>query len=282
MTTNARLLAGLLAGGLLLLSAGTPAAAPAQLESVRVDEDQGTVMLHFAGWGPGDGPPADAFTLADPPRVVVDLPGIARPVPPEMLDRLPPGVVSVRWSLYEDDPESPVVRYVLELEQPMRIELNPEAAGLTVCARPTSAPGAATGNAGSPPADDADVNWDELARGMSDLVGGDPQIRGAASAGNGKQAGADPERVPQSPLTQAMSMPEPAAPPAAEIPPALAAPDAAPPMGESDPDWVKEDAPKMSLDVDGANIHAVLRSIAEFADVNIVADKDVQGSVVIH
>ncbi len=38
-------------------------------------------------------------------------------------------------------------------------------------------------------------------------------------------------------------------------------------------------APAMSLDVQGADVHAVLRSIAEYAGVNIVADTNVKGAI---
>ncbi len=38
-------------------------------------------------------------------------------------------------------------------------------------------------------------------------------------------------------------------------------------------------APVMSLDVQGANVHTVLRSIAEYAGVNIVADANVKGAI---
>ncbi len=58
--------------------------------------------------------------------------------------------------------------------------------------------------------------------------------------------------------------------------------DNAPLLGDADADFPaagsSQSAP-MSLDVQGADIHTVLRSLAEYAGVNIVADKDVAGRV---
>ena len=53
--------------------------------------------------------------------------------------------------------------------------------------------------------------------------------------------------------------------------------DSAPPESAS-PDW-REDTRTMSLDVQGTDINAVLRSIAEFAGISIVPDKDIHGPV---
>lgn len=61
--------------------------------------------------------------------------------------------------------------------------------------------------------------------------------------------------------------------------------DMAPSLGAADPAVpalalsAPPDAPTMSLDVQGADIRTVLRSIAEFGKVNIVADRDIEGSV---
>jgi len=60
--------------------------------------------------------------------------------------------------------------------------------------------------------------------------------------------------------------------------------DRAPLLGDADADFPlatgggRQAAP-MSLDVQGADVHTVLRSIAEYAGVNIVADKDVTGRI---
>jgi type IV pilus secretin PilQ/predicted competence protein len=59
--------------------------------------------------------------------------------------------------------------------------------------------------------------------------------------------------------------------------------DSAPLLGQADADFPlaarSGQAAPMSLDVQGADIHTVLRSIAEYAGVNIVADTDVTGRI---
>ncbi len=59
--------------------------------------------------------------------------------------------------------------------------------------------------------------------------------------------------------------------------------DPSPPLPGFDPDDPQGDAartlPPMSLEVQGADIHTVLRSIAEYSGVNIVADNNVKGTL---
>lgn len=58
--------------------------------------------------------------------------------------------------------------------------------------------------------------------------------------------------------------------------------DMAPTLGDSDADFSVSTAPSvppMSLDVQGADIRTVLRSISEYAGINIVADQNVKGKV---
>lgn len=58
--------------------------------------------------------------------------------------------------------------------------------------------------------------------------------------------------------------------------------DMAPTLGDADADFTvstPRSVPPMSLDVQGADIRTVLRSISEYADVNIVADQNVKGKV---
>jgi len=59
----------------------------------------------------------------------------------------------------------------------------------------------------------------------------------------------------------------------------------APQMGDADPDYTFAEGqatlPPMSMDVQGAEIHTILRSIAEYSGANIVADSNVKGAVTI-
>ncbi len=59
----------------------------------------------------------------------------------------------------------------------------------------------------------------------------------------------------------------------------------APQLGTADPDYALAEGnstlPPMSMDVQSADIHTILRSIAEYAGVNIVADSNVKGTVTI-
>jgi type IV pilus secretin PilQ/predicted competence protein len=65
--------------------------------------------------------------------------------------------------------------------------------------------------------------------------------------------------------------------------PAVAAPKSAPPAVKPGPELLaaEESVPRMNLDVQGADILTVLRSISDYAGVNIVADANVSGLVTI-
>jgi type IV pilus assembly protein PilQ len=174
--------------------------------------ERGRVEVHVVNPGSPTGLPAEAFTLQDPPRLVVEVPGWREPVALETAT-LPEGVRAARWSAYERDPGEWIARYVLELEEVPRVEVRSAGDRATVCA-----------------------TWSQReAEPRDDFLS--PRVRD-------------------------------------EAPPL-------PPKEENAGDWWRSDQRTMSLDVQGADIHAVLRSIAEFAGVNIVADKDVKGTVII-
>lgn len=262
MLWNARTLCVCVAGFLLVAGAGAGAANTGHLETVGLSHDGDRVELFFSGWYPGDGgSPADVFTLNDPPRIVVDLPGLAQPVVPEDLTQLPPGVIGVRWTVYQDDPIVPVVRYVVEMDRPVELEVTPKENGLTVCATPFSETDKKT--IFEKPANDyapeieGDLSTDSYAA---------PDSKSPFVKKNAAVAFVSPFSYASQPF-EASGGPD----------------DASPPMGSADPgnaSWMS-DIRVMSLDVEGASVHAVLRSISEFSGVNIVADQDVRGSVII-
>lgn len=224
MPRSARGLCAAVLGLLVLGGTVVPGSAGDGIQAVTVTNANGRLEFHIEGTGDeAKAQLVDAFVLSDPDRLIVDLPGLEEAIVPDLPEQLPEGLEGIRWAVYRDDPDVPVVRYVMELSSPAQVEVTREATGTTVCARPAV------------PTQDFAV--------------------------------AEPYAMTQTtlhPVTQ--SRPADTAPPLPDMP-EWAAP------------WAS-DTRTMSLDVQGAAIHAVLRSIAEFAGENIVADRDVTGEVI--
>jgi len=302
--------AGMRAAGLLCaaLSIGLASAGePGDLTAVRLEAaPDGTIVLMLEGTGPLT---HRDFTLADPPRLVLDLVGVAGveevAAPPS------DWLTAVRYARRPDRNGKPVVRYVLETAIPFDYDLRDDGKRLWVTVSPAvsgaSVPAEerpAVPTAAAPPAGTESARLamngagEELAGGMeaafraAEHEGLAAAFEGAGRAGappspaapSGAEAAASRAAVPEAksraaelPRTTAMQ----SAGSRAKSTPSGTAParDSAPPPPEPSP---RELAPvRMSLDVQGAAIHTVLRSIAEYADVNIVADANVQGALTI-
>jgi type IV pilus secretin PilQ/predicted competence protein len=114
------------------------ASRPAELGDVLAVADSTGVSVHLASQGPLEG---KAFTLPDPPRVVVDLKGVVNRVTRRVHPVGVEGVQRVRVAQFATSPD-PVVRVVVDLDQPLPYHLEATAQGavLRVGGEPTAAP----------------------------------------------------------------------------------------------------------------------------------------------
>jgi type II secretory pathway component GspD/PulD (secretin) len=291
-----------------LLAAATPVSAwtvsAAQLE--RAGE---TAVLRVAGHGANGTLPHEVFTLPDPWRVVVDLFGAEAPLPArESGAGNQSGVVrGVRWSLWQSGPAGETVRYVIDCEGPVRFRLEPSAGALAVFVDPVKETGE-PGPAGEEPGPAGAVIIREFSGGTAsgdeecteEELAAEAALRASASAsGPGPMDRAVSASFPSTGVPQATG-PSPVSPPTETLEHRAAAPieapehqDAAPRLGSADAGDVAGAAEAMAsaaaaantrpmnLDVQGADIRTVIRSIAEYGGANIVADREVDGPVTV-
>lgn len=179
------------------------------------------------------------------PRLLIDLPNATSAVPATMQVREGP-VEAVRIAL---NPNSPLVTGVvmdLTRRAPHRIESSPDGSELTVVFDAPS------------PADD--VTPASVGQATQPQVAPAPlQLAAAPQA-------APPAQAPQPAAPAAQNPPPPAAPQAGAPPPQLGAP-------------TRFTGFPISLDFQGADLRAVLRTFAEISGLNIVIDPTVQGTV---
>ena len=185
-----------------------------------------------------------------PPRLVIDLPNATSALPGTTPVGAGP-VDAVRIGLNANSPL--VTRVVMDLTRkaPYRLETSPDGHDLTVIFDEPSTPQAALAPQGT------------------------PSPAPSASALQG------PALPLQGPVLQA------AAPPQGQAPPQLAAaapPQAQPALVTTGPQPCTSDPPRysgspVSLDFQGADLRAVLRTFAEISGLNIVIDPSIQGSV---
>ncbi|MBM3317001.1 MAG: type IV pilus secretin PilQ [Candidatus Eisenbacteria bacterium] len=256
-----------LARGLPLAAALALAAVPAPAATVLTDAQltstpDGGAVLRLTGDG---GFEPRHFLLDEPFRVVLDLLGTADPVGVSLK---PDGgfVRAVRCAARPEREGRPVVRYVVETSgAPVyRVESSNGELRLSILPAPEIQPAGKAAQA---------------------ALAAEPAPAGGVAS--------SAERPAQAELPVAAPVPSPApaesAAPAAAgtpAPPAVAAPPAPPQMAAEKPappaPLLGAAAPaRMSLDVQEANILTVLRSISDYAGINVVADANVQGSVTI-
>jgi len=101
------------------------AARASELGDVLAVADANGVTVHLGGKGQFEG---KAFTLANPPRIVVDLKGVVNRVAQRVQPVGAAGVARVRVAQFATAPE-PVVRVVVDLDKPLPYRLEPTADG---------------------------------------------------------------------------------------------------------------------------------------------------------
>jgi len=285
-------------------AAAAPPAGPAELSDVLAVADGTGVSVHLAGHGRLEG---KTFTLDNPPRVVVDLPGVINRVSRRVQPVGAAGVVRVRVAQFATAPQ-PVVRVVVDLDAmvPYHLETTAEGALLRVGGEPATAPEAVASAPAPAPVEVAQA-----------------------------QPTQPVQQVPQEPVAKAEPVPEKPAEPAAapaETKPALAEPQPvkivdepgtaapltappappveAPKQAPSESPWtttqaaMAEQAPPptnvvggthevesqvahftgepISLELKDADIKDVLRTFAKITGLNVVVDPDVSGSVTVN
>lgn len=229
--------------------------------------EEGGAVLKLVGDG---GFEPRHFVLDQPDRVVLDLIGAAEPVG---VDLPADGrfVRAVRCAPRPDRDGRPVVRYVLETTGAPAYRLETAGRELRLIVAPTgSAPQSAVPAAAAPQAE------------AGSAPPPPPAVQAAPAVAEAQVLVAEaktPVAQAQPPVGQV-----PAAPPRAKPQAAVPAPQAqaVAPAPAKPPASLPAVAPAvMSLDVQDADIRTVLRSISDYAGVNIVADANVQGAVTI-
>lgn len=228
------------------------------------------------------------FALEDPPRVVLDLIGIATPIPVRV-GAADTFVRKVRCAFRPDERGGPTVRYVIQTAGTAAYHVDASRSGLSLVVEPSSAPvpapapvaASAAAETELPPPATAPISGvaPSAMRGTVGVMASTPEVvrvvdgglspHGAPHAEASLLAAAEP--VPGS----AASVSEPA-PQAATSRTATMRASA----GVNAPEAESAPTP-MSLDVQNADVRTVFRSIAQFAGVNIVADNNVSGTVTI-
>ncbi len=283
---------------------------PAELSDVLAVADATGVSVQLAGRG---GLSGKAFTLENPPRIVVDLKGVVNHVPRRTHPVGTAGVQRVRVAQFATAPE-PVVRVVVDLDTqlPYRLEQTPQGALLRVGGEPVQVAQAAAPEAAAPaPAPAQTAEAPAAANSEPVAAKAEPEVQAAAPA-----AATVADETPKSPV-KITDEPVPPATPQAQPAPAgsLTAPPAAPaePVRKpapADSPWtttpaaMAEQAPPVkpastgsrevesqekrftgepiSLELKDADIKDVLRTFAKITGLNVVVDPDVSGSVTVN
>jgi type IV pilus assembly protein PilQ len=292
----------------------TPAAAPGaaarELTDVQAIADDSGVSVLLTGGAPLAG---KVFTLPDPPRVVVDLPGVTNRVSRRVHPVDSQGVSRVRIAQFASAPD-PVVRVVVDLagEQPYRLESTAQGAVLRIGgAMPVQA-------AMAPPAVQAEAAPAAAEPVVAEPVTAEPAPQEpqavepaavpAAEAPVEMAAAAPPPVEPAVPVTP-VTIVDDTTPPAAEPayvppPPAPVEPAPAESPWTTSPAAMVEQAPPatsiagtttevqteerrftgelISMELKDSDIKDVLRSFAKITGLNIVVDPDVTGSVTVN
>ena len=248
------------------------------------------------------------YTMTEPTRLVIDLVGVRNLVEPQTLKADGKLVTAIRASQFKSEPDL-VTRVVFELADGTHYKVNRKGTALEVSFSPTAEVMGASlfGDAPAAPAPSTDSAAPAPAA-TSD------------SAAEAKTQPAQPTETAAKPAESTAKPAEPAAKPAEPAPqpaldewhtqPATSADDAnanawpAPSENEAAPakddiamsrnttrDAAEMSTPfygstlsnqAMTIDVQGADIKTVLRSVSEFSGVNIIAGPEVEGPVVIH
>ena len=269
---------------------------PAQLDDVLAVADSTGVSVQLNGQGPLE---VKAFTLENPPRVVVDLKGVVNRVSRRVHPVGTAGVKQVRVAQFATSPE-PVVRVVVDLDQqmPYRVDSTAQGALLRVGGEPAeavaSAPAAQpveVAQAVPPPAPPVQESPPAATQAPPAPA---PAAEKTAEAAQAPVKIVD-EPGPQQPATGALTAPpveQPKQAPPAESPwttsQAAMAEQAAPPVNvitgtkEVESQVARFTGEQISLELKDADIKDVLRTFAKITGLNVVVDPDVSGSVTVN
>jgi type IV pilus secretin PilQ/predicted competence protein len=291
-----------------------PPAGPAELTDVLAVADSSGVTVHLTGRGQLAG---KTFTLPNPPRVVVDLPGVINRVTKRVQPVGEAGVQRVRVAQFATSPK-PVVRVVVDLDKPMPYQLEATADGelLRVGGEPAAAPEAVAAvppQAG--PVEVAEATPEAKAPETAPVAAKPEAAPEPAAVEKPAEAAAPVEaKAAEAAPTPVTIVNEPPPPPPQAPAPALTAPPVAPaeksqPAASESP-WtttqaamaeqaaapvavatgeheVESQVPHftgepISLELKDADIKDVLRTFAKITGLNVVVDPDVSGSVTVN
>jgi type IV pilus assembly protein PilQ len=285
-----------------------PAAAARELTDVQAIADETGVSVLLTGGAPLTG---KVFALPDPPRVVVDLPGVTNRVSRRVHPVDSQGVSRVRIAQFASAPD-PVVRVVVDLagEQGYRLETTAQGAVLRIggampeqaAAVPPPAPEPQLVAAAAAPAAAEPVAEQPAPQ---EPVAVEPAAVAAAAAVAEVPAGVTapppPPVEPAAPVspvtlvdetTPPAAVPEPAQAPPAESPwttsPAAMVEQAPPATSiagtttEVQTEERRFTGEPISMELKDSDIKDVLRSFAKITGLNIVVDPDVTGSVTVN
>jgi type IV pilus assembly protein PilQ len=283
-----------------------------ELTDVIAVADSTGVSVQLNGQGPLD---VKAFTLENPPRVVLDLKGVVNRVSRRVQPVGTAGVKQVRVAQFATSPE-PVVRVVVDLDQqmPYRVDSTAQGALLRVGGEPTAAPEAVASAPAVPPVEVAQAAPPPAHENPPAPANAEPAPAQAEPAPAPAQAEPPPApaavKVAETAPTPVKIVDEPGpqqqpaaltAPPAAEQPKqappaespwtttqAAMAEQAAPPVNViTGTKEVESQVPHftgetISLELKDADIKDVLRTFAKITGLNVVVDPDVSGSVTVN
>ena len=270
---------------------------PAELDDVLAVADSTGVSVQLNGRGPLE---ARAFTLENPPRVVVDLKGVVNRVSRRVHPVGTAGVKQVRVAQFATSPE-PVVRVVVDLDQqlPYRVDPTSQGALLRVGGEPTAAPEAVASEPASQPVEVA-----QAAQPPVPPVQENPPAATEAPAQVAEKV-VEPAPTPVKIVDEPGPQQQPAA-GALTAPPIEQPKQAAP----AESPWTTSQAAMaeqagqavnvitgtkevesqvahftgepISLELKDADIKDVLRTFAKITGLNVVVDPDVSGSVTVN
>ncbi len=240
-----------------------------------------------------------SFTLSNPDRIVLDLVGADNAV--RVTSRTVPAgpVKDVRISQYARDPQ-PVVRIVADLRQASSFEVSRVGTKLVLAVSPQSVPATAVAvaqKAESVPASPApaaviEVEPPAAPDVVEDAAPSVPASVQETAAATSAEPAARPATETSTPAETAAQAEVDEAPAAPAMTPRLAAayrrsghaPEdmqapQTPPTSQQPITVQESNGRRINLDLQGADIRTVLRTLSDYAGKNIIAGKDVEGEV---
>ena len=267
-----------------------------ELTDVIAVADSTGVSVQLNGQGPLE---VKAFTLENPPRVVLDLKGVVNRVSRRVQPVGTAGVKQVRVAQFATSPE-PVVRVVVDLDQqlPYRVDSTAQGAVLRVGDAPAAAPEAVASAPAAPPVEVAQAapppaNENPPAPANAEPAPVPAAVKVAEIAPTPVKIVDEPGPQQQpAALTAPPAAEQPKQAPPAESPwtttQAAMAEQAAPPVNmitgtkEVESQVAHFTGEPISLELKDADIKDVLRTFAKITGLNVVVDPDVSGSVTVN